>query len=71
MINLIDARLRLLNRLFSRCYQQGKWVYRLKDETKRELAEVTWRDHGVCLSCNHRAITCGQCAQCGAKPKGA
>lgn len=41
--------------------------YRLRDERWRPIAERTWWDHGICLSCYTSAFSCGRCITCGAR----
>jgi hypothetical protein len=48
----------------------GRVKYVLRDERWRPLAERTWADHGVCLTCGGMSLVVGRCVQCVALPSG-
>lgn len=47
----------------------GPYVAKLRHESMRPIAELTWPDHGVCMKCMSRGIAGGQCKTCGHEPK--
>jgi len=44
--------------------RKGCFTYKVNPGMKKAAETIWWR-HGVCVHCNHRAISCGLCLRCG------